>query len=225
MPVKKYKPTSPGRRQMATSSFEEITTVDTGEVAARAAAQEGRPQRERPDHHAPPGRRAQAPLPADRLQASQGRGAGEGRLDRVRPEPLSADRAAPLRRRRKGVHPRARRAAGRRDDPVGSRRRHPAGQRPAARRHPDRHERPRGGAPPRPGREARALGGLGRAARREGRAVRRPPPAVGRDAPRPADLPRDRRRRSGTPTTPTSRAGRPAGVAGSAAGRPSAAPR
>ena len=25
MPVKKYKPTSPGRRQMATSSFDEIT--------------------------------------------------------------------------------------------------------------------------------------------------------------------------------------------------------
>ena len=40
-----------------------------GEVARRAGPQEGRPQRARPDHHAAPGRRPQAPLPRDRLQA------------------------------------------------------------------------------------------------------------------------------------------------------------
>ena len=56
----------------------------------------------------------QAPLPQDRLQAPQGRRAGQGRRDRVRPEPLGAHRAAPLRRRREALHPRAGAAGGRR---------------------------------------------------------------------------------------------------------------
>ena len=113
--------------------------LDAGEVAARAAQEDGRAERERPHHDPPPGRRAQAPLPEDRLQARQGRRAGEGRLDRVRPEPLGPDRAAPLRGRREGVHPRPARAPGRRDGPGGPRRRHQARERAAARRHPDRH--------------------------------------------------------------------------------------
>ena len=32
MPIKKFKPTSPSRRHMSVSTFEEITTVNTGEV-------------------------------------------------------------------------------------------------------------------------------------------------------------------------------------------------
>ena len=42
----------------------------------------------------------------DRLQAPQGRHPGQGRRDRVRPEPLGLHRAAALRRRREGLHPR-----------------------------------------------------------------------------------------------------------------------
>ena len=108
--------------------------VEAREEPHRAAEEEGRPQQQRPHHDAPPGRRPQAPLPHDRLQARQGRRAGEGRRDRVRPEPLGAHRAAPLRGRREGVHPRAGAAAGRRDGRVRPGRRHQAGQRAAARR-------------------------------------------------------------------------------------------
>ena len=41
----------------------------------------------------------------DRLPAEQGRGAGQGRAHRVRPQPQRADRAAALRRRREALHP------------------------------------------------------------------------------------------------------------------------
>ena len=40
-----------------------------GEEPHRAAEEEGRPEQLRADHDAPPGRRPQAPLPGDRLQA------------------------------------------------------------------------------------------------------------------------------------------------------------
>src|SRR4029078_5385428 len=103
MPVKKYKPTSPGRRQMATSSFDEITRStpekslleplrNTGGPHANGPhttrPPDRRPQRERAHHDPSAGRRAQAPLPAARLQAVEGRRPREGRFDRVRPEPL-----------------------------------------------------------------------------------------------------------------------------------------
>ena len=193
MAVKKYKPTSAGRRQMATSSFEEITRTEPEKSLLEPLHEDGRPEQPRPHHDASPGRRSQAPLPADRLQARQGRRPGEGRHDRVRPEPVGPHRAAPLRRRREGLHPRARRPPGRRDGAVRDGRGHQARQRAAARGHPDGHERARGRAPARPGREDGPLGGLGRPARREGRAVRRPAAPVRRDAPRPAHVPRDRR--------------------------------
>ena len=104
MAVKKYKPTSPGRRFMAVSSFEDDHQEGTREVAHRAAQEDRRPEQQRPHHDAPPGRRPQAPVPRDRLQAREGRRAGQGGRDRVRPQPVGPDRAAPLRRRRQGVH-------------------------------------------------------------------------------------------------------------------------
>ena len=51
---------------------------------------------------------AKRKLPPDRLQALQGRRSGEGRRDRVRPEPHLLHRAAALPRRREALHPRAR---------------------------------------------------------------------------------------------------------------------
>ena len=93
----------------------------------------------RPRHRAPPRRRRQAPLPRDRLQAPQGRRAGEGRDDRVRPEPQLLHRPAALRRRREELHPRPAGRRGRRRGRVRRERRHPARQRAAAARDPDRH--------------------------------------------------------------------------------------
>ena len=107
MAIKKHKPTSPGRR-FATWLQHEAVTKDEPEKALTEGLQEvRRAQRARARHLAPPRRRRQAQVPQDRLQAAQGRRAGQGRRDRVRPEPHGAHRAAPLRRRREALHPRA----------------------------------------------------------------------------------------------------------------------
>ena len=75
--------------------------------------------------------------------------------------------------------------------------------------------------PGRGGQMARSAGsGIQLVAKDDGYGVLRLP--SGRDAPRPAHLPRDHRARSGTPTTRTSPAARPAGAAGRASARPSA---
>ena len=171
MPVRKFKPTSPGRRFMSVSTFEEITKSKPGEDAHREADEEGRPQQLRAHHDAPPGRRPQAPLPRRRLQAQEGRRPGQGRRDRVRPEPLGAHRAAALRRRREELHPRAGAAAGRDDGRVRPGRRHQARQRAAAGEHPDRHARPQRRAEAGPGRQDGAQRRLGHPARREGPAA------------------------------------------------------
>ena len=70
------------------------------EVAGRGHQEVRRAQRPRPRDLAPPRRRRQAPVPQDRLQAAQGRHPGQGRRDRVRPQPHRLHRAAALRRRR-----------------------------------------------------------------------------------------------------------------------------
>ena len=57
MGVRKYKPTTPGRRGASVSTFDEITRDHAREVARRQGPQQGRPQRARPDHRAAPGRR------------------------------------------------------------------------------------------------------------------------------------------------------------------------
>ena len=139
MAVRKYKPTTPGRRGASVSSFEEITRATPEKSLVAEGPQPRRAQRPRPDHHPSPGRRQQAPLPEHRLQAQQGRRAGQGRAHRVRPEPDRPDRAAALRRRREALHPGARRPAAGRPADVGRARRHPAGQRAAAAQHPGRH--------------------------------------------------------------------------------------
>ena len=76
-----------------------------------------------------------------------------------------------------------------------------------------------------PGRAHGALGRLGHPARREGRPARRPQAALRRAPPRPPHLPRHRRPGREHRITRTSRAARPAGAAGSASARPSAARR
>ena len=96
MPIRKRKPTSPGRRFQSSSDFAEVTKTQAREVAHEAEAEDRRSQLVRPHDVAPPRRRSQAALPHHRLQAEQGRRAREGRGDRVRPEPQRAHRAAAL---------------------------------------------------------------------------------------------------------------------------------
>ena len=106
-----------------------------GEDPRRGPQEVRRPQRQRPQDVAPPRRRRQAPVPQDRLQAQpQGRRAGQGRRDRVRPEPVGLHRAAALRRRREELHPRAQPPARRHDRAVGRRLGHHGRQRDAAAR-------------------------------------------------------------------------------------------
>ena len=74
------------------------------------------------------------------------------RLDRVRSEPLGADRAAALRRRREALHPLARQARGRRRGGLRAGGRHQPGQRPAAAEDPARYDPPQHRAQDRQGR-------------------------------------------------------------------------
>ena len=76
MAIKKYKPTSPGRRGMTVSTFEEVTTNEPYKPLTRGAAEAQRAERARPRHHPPPGRRHAPALPDHRFQAQQVRHSG-----------------------------------------------------------------------------------------------------------------------------------------------------
>ena len=67
MAIRKYKPTTPGRRGASVSSFEEITRARPEKSLVVQGPQPGRPQQQGPDHRAAPGRRQQAALPDHRL--------------------------------------------------------------------------------------------------------------------------------------------------------------
>ena len=114
MGIRKYKPTTPGRRGSSVADFVEITRSEPEKSLVRPLHSKGGRNNARPHHHPPPGWRAQARLPRHRLPSPrQGRRAGQGRAHRVRPEPHGAHRAAALRRRREALHPRAEPAASR----------------------------------------------------------------------------------------------------------------
>ena len=201
---------------------------EAGEVACSSrSTKNGRPEQPRPHHDAAPGRRPQAALPHHRLQARQGRRPGEGRRDRVRPEPLGAHRAAPLRRRREALHPRAgsasrsaTRSSVRADADIKPGNALPLENIPIGTLVHDVELKPGQGA-----QMARSAGLGASSSSRRTRRLRRPPPSLRRDAPR-------RRRRAGRPsarsatsTTRTSRSARPAAAAGSASARTCAARR
>ena len=92
----------------------------------------------RPHHDAAQGRRLQAALPRDRLQARQGRHRLPNRAHRVRSEPHGAHRAAALRRRRAPLHHRAEGLEDRRSADGGPRCADQDRQLAAAAQHPDR---------------------------------------------------------------------------------------
>ena len=71
MPLRSYKATSPGLRQMTRSTFEEITT-DEPHKPLLEPQKRGSGRNNAGPHHRPPSRRRrEAALPADRLQARQ----------------------------------------------------------------------------------------------------------------------------------------------------------
>ena len=193
MAIKKYKPTSPGRRF---ATYLQARGRDQGrarEVAHRGTEEVRRAQRPWPRDLAPPRRRRQAQVPQDRLQAAQGRHPGEGRRDRVRPEPLGAHRAAPLRGRREALHPGAGPDQGRRHRHVGPRRGHRAGLRATDPEHPHRYDGPQRGAHARSRRPAGPLRRDVDPAGREGGPLRDPAAALRRDAHGARGVPRDDR--------------------------------
>ncbi len=111
MAVRKYKPTTPGRRGASVSTFDELTRAKP----EKSLVTKGRNKAGRNMHgritarHQGGGTKRRYRV--DRLPAEQGRGPGQGRAHRVRPEPERSHRAVALPRRREALHPGSRRRA------------------------------------------------------------------------------------------------------------------
>ena len=100
------KPTSPGRRLQTASDFAEITRSEPEKSLLQAPEEvRGPEQRTAGSPPVPPGRGAQAALPAHRFQAQQAGGAGQGGHHRIRPQPHDPHCPAALRGRREALHP------------------------------------------------------------------------------------------------------------------------
>ena len=179
MPLRSYKPTSPGRRFMTRSTFEEITTDEPYKPLLEPQKRGSGRNNAGPAHRPPSRRRREAALPPDRLQARQARRARPARDDRVRPEPVGPHRPALLPRRREALHAPAARPEGRRRGRVRPRGRGARRQCPAARQHPARHDDPQHRARPGQGRPDRPVRRDGRPAPRQGGRLR-PGPAARR---------------------------------------------
>ena len=108
-------------------------------------------------------------------------------------------------------------------DPIenGPQGRHQAGQQPADAQHPGRYRDPRDRAAARWRREDRPFRGGQCSAGRQGRSLRPAAHALRRNPQRGCPLPRHRSARSATPSTPTSTGARPAACGGRASARPS----
>ena len=225
MAVRKFKPTSPGRRFMTVSDFQEITKSEPEKtLLAPLPKRAGRNVHGRiTTRHRGGGHKRRYRL-IDFKRRKDGI-AGPRALDRVRPQPLGPDRAPALRRRREALHPGAASAARRPDGRVRRERRHPPRERHAAAIDADRHHGARRRAPARARarKMVRSAGGSAQLVAKEGgKALLRLP--SGRDAARPRGVPRDRRpARERHPRDRVRRQGR-AHAAGWAAARPSAAP-
>ena len=107
MPIRKPKPTSPGRRFVTYADFAEITKSEPEKTLVEGLKKSGGRNangRKTARHRGGGAKRLYRRIDFKR---TQGRRAGEGRRDRVRPEPVVVHRAAALRRRREELHPRA----------------------------------------------------------------------------------------------------------------------
>ena len=213
MPIRKPKPTSPGRRFVTYPDFAEVTKKEPEKTLTEGLKKSGGRNAHGRKTGPSPRRRRQAPVPDHRLQAPQGRDPRARGRDRVRPQPVRLHRAAALRRRSQELHPRPEQAARRHGRRVRHGRRHHGRKRVAAGEHAGRHRGPQRRAAARPRRPARPVRRRRRPADGQGGRLRDAPPALRRDADGARRVPRDRRQRSATPTTRTSPWARPAASA------------
>ena len=224
MPVRKYKPTRPGRRFMSVSTFEEVTKTEPEKSLLEPVKKTGGRNnngRITTRHQGGGHKRRYRVIDFKRLKDGV-----PAKVAAIEYDPNRSARIALLHYAdgaKAYILAPARLASARSSSPA--RGGHQAGQRAAAREHPDRHARPQRRAEAGPGRPdgAQRRGGVQLVAKDE--RLRRPAAAVGRDAPRAAHVPRHRSARSATSTTRTSRAARPAAAAGRASARRCAARR
>ena len=224
MGIRKYKPTTPGRRGSSVADFVEVTRSDAGEVARPPAAQQGRPQQ--PAAGSPPGTRVaatSAPTGVIDFRRHDKDGV-PAKVAHIEYDPNRTARIALLHyadgEKRYIIAPQQARAGRpRRERPLG---RHQAGQQPAAAQHPGRHRHPRHRAAARWRRQDRPLRRRERPARGQGRPVRPAADALRRDPQRRRPLPRHGRRGRQRRAVATSTGARPAACAGRASARPSA---
>ena len=152
MPPRKLKPTSPGRRFRTVSDFAEITKTEPEKSLLEPLKKTGgRNVNGRITTRHQGGGHKRRYRKIDFKRTKDGVPAKVASIE-YDPNRSARDRAAPLRGRRQGVHPRARATQGRPDGRV--RARTPTsgpGNALPAREHPDRHARPQRRAPARAG--------------------------------------------------------------------------
>ena len=225
MPVRRYKPTSPGRRFMSVSTFEEITKTEPEKSLTEPLTKKGGRNnngRITTRHQGGGHKRRYRVIDFKRLKDGVPAKVAAIEYDPNRSARIAllhyADGAKATSSRPRGC------ASARRSSPARPPTSSPGNALPLE-------NIPTGTLvhnvelQARPGRQDGAQRRLGRPARREGRGLRRPAPAVGRDAPRAARPAARRSARSATSTTRTSPAARPAAAAGAASARPCAARR
>ena len=108
MAIKKHKPTSPGRRFATWLQHEAVTKTEPEKSLVEGLRKSGGRNangRVTARHRGGGAKRKYRKIDFKRLKDGV---PGEGRRDRVRPEPQRPHRAAALRRRREALHPRAR---------------------------------------------------------------------------------------------------------------------
>ena len=191
MGVRKYKPTSPGRRFMTVSDFEEVTkTKPEKSLLAPISKTGGRNNNGRiTTRHIGGGHKRRYRI----IDFKRRKDGVPAKVHSIEYDPNRSARIALLHyadgEKRYILAP-LRLTVG---DTVesGAERRHQAGQRAAAGDDPDRHDRAQHRAAARPGRQDGALRGRLGAADGEGGRHGAAAPALRRDAPRPGRLPRD----------------------------------
>ena len=114
MPVKKYRPTAPGRRFITTMDFSELSKV----APERSLVEVSKKHSGRNNNgHITVRHKGGGTRTLYRIidfKRTQGRHSGQGRDDRVRSKPFVPHRAAQLQRRREALHSGAARSEGRR---------------------------------------------------------------------------------------------------------------
>jgi len=196
MPIRKYKPTTPGRRGSSVADFAEITRSTPEKSLLRPLHSKGGRNASGRYHHPPP--RVAAHKRQYRLIDFKrvDKDGVPAKVAHIEYDPNRTARIALLHyadgEKRYILAPKDPQAGRRRR--VGSGRRHQARQQPAAAQHPGRHPGPRRGTASGRWRQDGSLGRCRHPAARPGGHVRHPAHALGRDPPGRRALPRDRRR-------------------------------